>query len=88
MLFNLKILPEFFEPLQAGLKNFEIRAEDDKVFSVGDVLVLLEWNGKEFTGRKAVRIVTYCLRGEPFVPAGYVVMSLKTEGGEEKDVKA
>lgn len=81
MILHLKILPEFFEPLQAELKNFEIRAEDDKIFSVGDVLMLSEWDGKEYTGRKAERIVTYCLRGEPFVPAGYVAMSLKNGGG-------
>ena len=39
---ELKIWPEFFEPVASGVKTFEVR-RDDRGFAVGDRLRLREW---------------------------------------------
>ena len=48
---EVKVLPEFYEELRMHRKTFEIR-KDDRDYQVGDILVLREWNGKEYTGSK------------------------------------
>ena len=45
-------------------KNFELRKDEDNV-QVGYVILLKEWNGKEYTGRKTARKVKYVLRNVP-----------------------
>ena len=56
-----KILPKYFEEVAAGLKTFEIRADEDHI-RPGDEVQLQEWDGARYTGRyKRVR-VTYVLR--------------------------
>lgn len=44
-------MPEFFRAVTDGRKTFELR-KDDRGFSVGDHLVLAEWDGEDFTGRE------------------------------------
>lgn len=39
---HVKCWPEFFEPIFAGLKTFEIRL-NDRDYQVDDLLVLQEW---------------------------------------------
>lgn len=75
---ELKTWPGYFERVLDGTKGFDIR-RDDRGFAVGDVLELREWDPvtEGYSGRSQVRRVTYCLRGEPFVPAGYVAMSVR-----------
>ena len=46
---ELKILPEFFTAIIFGKKKFEIR-KNDRDFRVGDVLKLMEYDGKNYTG--------------------------------------
>lgn len=65
MTHHLKTLPEFFEALLDGRKTFEIRV-NDRGFSVGDTLILQEWEpsldirtGGKYTGRALTRAVTY-----------------------------
>ena len=50
MIHELKILPEYFEAVAGGAKSFELR-KDDRGFTVGDEIILKEWNGTEYTGR-------------------------------------
>ena len=77
MIHDLKCWPEFFEPLSDGRKRFEIRKEDDRVFCVGDTLRLREWDKVSgYTGRQVDMDVTFILGREPWVPTGYVCMSL------------
>lgn len=38
--YDLKLSDEFFNDVALGYKTFEIRKEDDKVFNIGDELVL------------------------------------------------
>lgn len=59
-----KILPCYFKDVKERKKNFEIRKDEDDV-CVGDTLVLREWTGVCFTGRKISRTVKYVLRDVP-----------------------
>lgn len=61
-----KIQPQYFEPVAAGKKKFELRLNDFTV-EPGDTLVLMEWDPatKNYTGRSIEKKVTYVL---PFKP--------------------
>ncbi len=76
MTHELKILPEYFEAVTSGRKQFEIR-KNDRDFKVGDLLTLHEhdpWKD-EHTGNsytvKITYITDYMQRGV------YVVMGIK-----------
>lgn len=74
---HLKTWPEYFRAVVSGAKKVEIR-KDDRDFRVDDVLCLEEYdiNTGKFTGEKITVKVTHCLRGQPWVPDGYVAMSI------------
>lgn len=55
---KLKILPEYFNPVVAGEKTFEIR-RNDRHFKVGDKVQLCEYENGEYTGREVVKEITY-----------------------------
>lgn len=59
-----KILPEYFEAVEAGDKNFELRKDEDKI-QVGDMITLREWTGTQYTGRSITKRITYVLRNVP-----------------------
>ena len=75
---ELKILPQYFEDIVFGKKNFEIR-KDDRGFSVGDKLVLKEWDNGEYSGRQVDRYVSYIHHGcgEFGISPDYCIMSLE-----------
>lgn len=55
---QLKTLPEFFDAVINGNKKAELRA-NDRDFSVGDYLLLTEWEcGGGYSGRKVIVVVT------------------------------
>lgn len=58
-----KILPQYFEAVCRGSKNFELRKDEDDI-QVGDYIKLLEYDG-DFTGRYVDRKVSYVLRNVP-----------------------
>ena len=71
MIHELKILPMYFRHVVDMTKPFEVRREDDKVFNVGDELLLKEFipkgyyekDDKEcYTGEICHRVVTYKLK--------------------------
>lgn len=74
-----KAEPEFFRAVVEGRKTFEVRKEDDAVFSVGDLLVLeeLDGTGRATTGVIYVAEITYVLRDSRFVQAGYAILSIR-----------
>ena len=82
---ELKIWPQFFDPLDRNEKTFEAR-KNDRGFKVGEILHLMEFNltppgdGPNYTGRECWRKITYILHGEvnaPFgVVDGYVILGL------------
>lgn len=73
---DLKILPEYFNAVNSGIKTFEIRKNDRK-FQIGDTLILREIfnNSKEYTGRMLRKEVTYITDYEQ--KEGCIVMSIK-----------
>lgn len=81
MIHSLKTAPKFFDAVEDGIKNFEVR-KNDRDYKVGDVLELYKYpdaNDTDFIKRR----ITYIITHEDFpegVPAGYVVMGIsKTE---------
>lgn len=75
---QLKVWPEPFAALEAGIKLFEFR-KADRDYRVDDELVLDEWDPDEecYTGHTLRRMITYVLPGPAFgIPAGSVCLSL------------
>lgn len=78
----LKIWPEHYQAVTHldpnQRKTVEIR-KDDRKFAVGDLLELQEWDPEteRYTGEQTFRRVTHILRGEPWVPSGYVALSIR-----------
>lgn len=70
-----KILPEYFEKVKSGEKNFELRKDEDRI-EPGNVILLEEWDGQGYTGRTEMRIVTYVMRdaSEYGLKEGYVII--------------
>ena len=74
---ELKILPEYFEPVVENRKTFEIR-KNDRNYHVGDELVLKEWDGEKFTGNIVIRYISYILYDwQAGLKDGYCIMSLQ-----------
>lgn len=61
MIHDLKCWPQYFQGLLDGVKTFEIRERRDRDFSVGDTLLLREWDPttERYTGRRCERLVGY-----------------------------
>ncbi|EOH55927.1 hypothetical protein UA3_01110 [Enterococcus faecium EnGen0263] len=74
MTHELKILPEFFEPVTSGRKQFEIR-KNDRDFKVGDQLALREWSGEKYTGDLFKAEITYIT--DYAQHDGYVVLGIR-----------
>lgn len=74
---ELKILPDYLSAIANGRKRFEIR-RNDRNFSVGDVLVLNEWQpGSGYTGLSIPVVVTYMT---DFAQRdGYIVMGIELD---------
>lgn len=82
-----KILPEYFQAILDGKKNFELRMADWEC-NEGDIIVLKEWNSEigEYTGRELEKEITYVLRfkvdelfwsKEEIEEHGLMILSLK-----------
>lgn len=72
---RLKIMPEFYQAVIDGRKTFELR-RNDRDFSIGDVLILCEWDGEEFTGREYRCHVGYVLEGYDGLQPGYAILGI------------
>ena len=75
MVHALKITPEYYEAVRAGIKKFEVR-ENDRNFKTGDYLALNELDDTrtEYTGRAMLVKITYILDDEKYCKKGFVVM--------------
>lgn len=74
---ELKITPEHFAPVAAGLKRAELRL-NDRNYQVGDLLSLHEWDdaAHEFTGQfESVRVIHIADVGQWL--SGYVMLSFE-----------
>lgn len=78
---ELKCWPEHFHdvirPNKMKRKMVEIR-KDDRGYKVGDMLHLQEYvpSKQEYTGAWADVHVTHILKGSPWLPDGYIAMSI------------
>lgn len=92
---ELKLKTRFFDAVASGAKPFEVR-RDDRGFTVGDVLVLREYDPpylgphgytmpEEYSGRTIHRTITFILRHEDYagIAPGFVVLGLAKEGDGE-----
>ena len=66
MTHEIKIRPEYFEKAKDWSKPFELR-KDDRPYQLGDIVILKEFSYSEgiYTGRQAVRKISYILRDCP-----------------------
>lgn len=81
---HLKVWTEFFDAIESGAKPFEVR-RNDRDYRVGDMLHLRDYDPytDTFSGRTAVRVVSYILKGGIFgVDPEFVVMGLQRPSGE------
>lgn len=74
MIHDLKIAPEWFKAVQAGVKTFEVR-RDDRDFKPNDILILREFDGEKYTGQQEKVEVRFVLRNE-YCREGYCIMSI------------
>ena len=74
----LKILPEYFIESKNDNKPFELR-RDDRDYKVGDVLILVEFDGKKLTKNLCTKTITYVLRDceEYGLKKGFVILGVK-----------
>jgi hypothetical protein len=77
---ELKTWCEYYQAVEDGEKAFEIR-KNDRDFQVDDGLRLREYNPttQVYTGREKLVRITYILNKQPFLPIGYICMSIKQE---------
>lgn len=84
-----KVWPEYFELIDQGKKNFELRLADFDC-KEGDELLLKEWDPqkREYTGREMVKKVTCVLKMKDVPPFftkeeidqyGYQIISFRPE---------
>ena len=84
MVHEMKILPQYYEDVSSGIKTFELR-KDDRNVQAGDILLLKEWTGAEYTGKELRVGVTYVLRDCPQygLAEGYCIIGFV---GNEKQI--
>lgn len=61
---ELKILPQYFQAVWDGNKNFELR-KNDRNYKVGDFLILREYSSSGYTGSFLKVVITYILKDCP-----------------------
>ena len=73
---NLKIDPDYFEAVSAGVKTFEIR-KNDRNYKVGDYVDLREFDRQQqcYTGASVLKQIGYITDYKQ--REGYVVFSLR-----------
>lgn len=77
MLHEVKTHPRYFQETLEGNKPFEV-IKNERNFQVGDVLILKECDGEEFTGREIGAIVRYIMNDKfAGLAEGYVAMGLQ-----------
>lgn len=75
---ELKILPEYYDEVVTGRKNFELR-KDDRNYKVGDLIRFHEYKDGEYTGKESILIpILYILRNCPEygLMDGYCILGL------------
>ncbi|MBR2388075.1 MAG: DUF3850 domain-containing protein [Clostridia bacterium] len=71
---NVKCLTPFFKDVCAGIKTAEVRV-DDRPYTVGDVLVLHEYDEDKLTGNSVRLCITHVFRDPRYCKEGFCVLS-------------
>lgn len=76
MIHELKAAPCNFSLVASGDKSFEIRADHEGVFHIGDTVVLKEYERGHrcYTGRELTKVITYVTNFQQ--KPGYVVFAM------------
>lgn len=77
MIHELKILPEYFNQVISGNKNWELR-KNDRGFKVGDLIVIKEWV-ERYTGRSSLGTIKFILENYTGIENGYCILSIEWE---------
>ena len=73
-----KIEKCYFNLIDSGDKNYEIRKEDDCTYYVNDILILKEIDIlNKYTGRIAICRISSVIRGFEGLVDGYVALGIK-----------
>lgn len=76
MVHELKIKSKYFKSVVDGDKTFEVRF-NDRDYKEGDILILKEFDGEQYTGRVCHKFVKYILDYFPEgLRMGYVVLGI------------
>lgn len=70
---DIKVEMSSFQRIIDGEIDFDIR-EKDTSLKAEDIVLMREWDGTNFTGRKAVREILYIVKDEPGLMPGYVIV--------------
>ena len=75
---DVKVLPEYYNDSEQGIKDFTIR-RDDRIpkFAVGDTLRKREFIDGRFTGRIHRRTIKYIYRGIIGLKKGYAILGFE-----------
>lgn len=73
---SVKLLSKYYDAVESRVKNFEVRF-NDRDYRPGDLLILREWDGSEFTGFEIVRQITYVCSLDEIGLMGWVAMSIE-----------
>lgn len=79
---KLKIWPQFFAAVRRGDKRFELREVRDRVFQVGDLLTLREFDPVDdaYTGLSVSGQITYVTHDFVGLKPGYCAFGFKLNG--------
>lgn len=76
MIHELKILPQYYEEVKAGNKNFELR-KNDRDYKEHDTIILRAWEKGQYLDKEPLkRTIKYILMGcaEYGLMDGYVIL--------------
>jgi len=76
---ELKTLPKYFQYVQNGSKNFELRTRD-RNYEIGDKLILKEWDKDiGYTGKEIEKTITYIFFGGAYgLDPKYCILSFES----------
>ncbi len=80
MIHELKCWPDYYWPMWAKKKTFEVRKGEDRKYEAGDVLKIKLWDPamKEYVPDHVLTFdVTYVMHGGPWLPGDVWVLGIK-----------
>ena len=72
---ELKTRPDYFNAVSDGRKKFELR-RNDRNFKIGDHILLCEWTGSDYTGKKIKCRIDYILERYDGLDPDYVILGI------------